>query len=73
MHPLGWIQHFHHLFITDPNDPRQNVVEVPLPLEENLPGVMEKLLDPRNAERTEQIAENSWNDLREGYLSPAAK
>lgn len=73
MHPLEWIQHFHHLFISDPNDPKQNIVEVPLPLENHLPKVMEELMDPQNAQRTEQIADNSWNDLREGYLSPAAK
>ena len=72
-HPLEWIQHYHHLMITDDNDPLQNVVEVKRPLEEHLPAVMEKLLDPAYAEWVERIAENSWKHMREGYISPAAK
>ena len=73
MHPLEWIQHYHHLFNSKHNDPDQNVVEVPLPLEKHLPGVMETLLDPRNQEMVERIADNSWNFLRQGYISPSAK
>nr|XP_031863812.1 uncharacterized protein CI109_000454 [Kwoniella shandongensis]KAA5530884.1 hypothetical protein CI109_000454 [Kwoniella shandongensis] len=71
-HPLKYIQHYHHLLNSNENDPNQNIVEVPLPLEENLPGVMEKLLDPMNREKVERIADNSWRQLREGWISPAA-
>jgi hypothetical protein len=42
--------------ISDENDPLQNVVEVKRPLEEHLPKVMEKLLDPANAEWVEGIS-----------------
>jgi hypothetical protein len=73
MHPLEWIQHYHHLFNSKHNDPDQNVVEVPLPLETNLPSVMEMLLAPENQEMAERIANNSWNFLRQGYISPSAK
>lgn len=59
--------------ISDPNDPLQNVVEVKRPLEEHLPGMMDKLLDPANAEWVERIADNNWKYMREGYISPAAK
>lgn len=70
-HPLQYIQHYHHLFNTDPLSPLQNMIEVPTPLEENLPGVMEELL--KDEERGERIASNSWREFREGYISPAAK
>jgi len=72
-HPLEWIQHYHHLMISDENDPLQNIVEVKRPLEKHLPGVMEKLLDPANAEWVERIADNNWKYMRDGYISPAAK
>jgi len=72
-HPLRYIQHYHHLLNPDPNSSHQNVVEVPFPLEEHLPGVMEELLDEANADRVERIAENSWRDMREHWISPAAK
>ncbi|KAK4690016.1 hypothetical protein P7C73_g85, partial [Tremellales sp. Uapishka_1] len=71
-HPLEYIQHYHHLLISSEKDPKQNIVEVPLPLEEHLPAAMEALLDPTNQERRERIVENSWRDMREGYISPAA-
>lgn len=73
MHPLEWIQHYHHLFNSKDGDLDQNVVEVPLPLEKNLAPAMEKLLDPANQERVERIADNSWRYLRQGYISPSAK
>ena len=72
-HDLEYIQHFHHLLIADPQNPKQNIVEVKRPLEEHLPGVMEQLTDPVNTEWMQRVADNSWNDLREGYISPAAK
>ena len=72
-HPLRYIQHYHHLLNPDPSSPNQNIVEVPLPLEEHLPGVMDGLLDPSNGEKVERIAENSWRDMRERWISPAAK
>ena len=72
-HPLEYIQHYHHLLNTNPHDSLQNMVEVPLPLEENLSSVMADLLDPINAEWVEGIAEQSWKTMREGYISPAAK
>jgi len=69
-HPLTFIQHFHHLFNTDNDSPYQNMVEVPLPLEDHLPAVMRSLIE--DDERSERIASNSWSFLREHYLSPAA-
>jgi hypothetical protein len=72
-HPLRYIQHFHHLMDSDMASPNQNIVEVPLPLTVNLPDVMAYLVDPANEERMVQIANNSWNTLRERYLTPAAK
>ncbi|WVQ79560.1 hypothetical protein IAT38_001659 [Cryptococcus sp. DSM 104549] len=71
-HPLKYIQHYHHLLNGREGDPHQNYVEVPLPLEENLPAVMEKLLLPENEEMVQRIAENSWEDMRQGWISPAA-
>nr|XP_018999118.1 uncharacterized protein I203_08319 [Kwoniella mangroviensis CBS 8507]OCF62579.1 hypothetical protein I203_08319 [Kwoniella mangroviensis CBS 8507] len=71
-HPLRYIQHYHHLFNVRDDDPDQNMVEVPLPLEENLAEVMEGLIDPRNVEKVRRIADNSWKMMREGYISPAA-
>jgi hypothetical protein len=59
--------------ISDENSPDQNVVEVKRPLEEHLPAMMERLMDPANAEWVQRIADNSWNNMREGYISPAAK
>jgi hypothetical protein len=56
-HPLEWIQHYHHLMVSDEKSPLQNVVEVKRPLEEHLPGVMKKLLDPANAEWVERITD----------------
>lgn len=66
------IQHFHHLFNTDPESPTQNMIEVARPLEKYLPALMEHLL-AEGDERAQLIAENSWRDMREGYISPAAK
>lgn len=66
------IQHFHHLFNTNPKSPAQNMIEVARPLEEHLPALMERLLKD-GGRRAEVIAENSWRDLRERYISPAAK
>ena len=71
--PLRYIQHYHHLLNSDPTSPYQNIVEVPLPLDEHLPSVMDGLLDPLNSESVERIAENSWRDMRERWISPAAK
>lgn len=71
--PLKWIQHYHHIFNSKHNDPDQNVVEVELPLEKHLSSVMDMLLDPENREMVERIADNSWNILRQGYISPSAK
>lgn len=73
MHPLEWIQHYHHLFNSEDGDPDQNVVEVPIPLEEHLAPAMERLLDTANQDQVERIAENSWRTLRQGYISPSAK
>lgn len=70
-HPMRFIQHFHHLFNTDNRSPNQNMVEVPLPLEDHLPRVMQALLE--NDDRAERIASNSWSYLRQRYLTPAAK
>jgi hypothetical protein len=70
-HPMTFIQHFHHLFNTDDRSPHQNMIEVPVPLEEHLPRVMEELIN--DDERAERIASNSWSYLREHYLTPAAK
>jgi len=72
-HPLQYIQHYHHLLNSNPNSPNQNIVEVPLTLQDHLPGVMEELRDPRNRRRVEKIAENNWRDKRERWISPAAK
>ncbi|KAH8088263.1 glycosyl transferase family 90-domain-containing protein [Filobasidium floriforme] len=69
-HPLRYIQHFHHLFNTNDRSPQQNMVEVPTPLEENLPAVMQALI--ADDERAERIASNSWSYLRQRYLTPAA-
>lgn len=66
------IQHFHHLFDTDPSSPMQNMIEVARPLDEHLPALMEHLLSEGD-ERAQLIAANQWKFLREGYLSPAAK
>lgn len=72
-HPLDYIQHYHHLLNPDPSSSHQNIVEVPLPLVDNLPGAMEELVDPKNRRKVERIAENSWKDMRERWISPAAK
>lgn len=72
-HPLEYIQHYHHLLNGIDGDPGQNIVTVPLPLQEHLPGVMENLLAEESEEKLERIRRNSWNELREGYISPAAK
>ncbi|WWC90330.1 uncharacterized protein L201_005263 [Kwoniella dendrophila CBS 6074] len=71
-HPLRYIQHYHHLFNTVEGHPDQNMVEVKLPLEENLPSAMTRLVDPDNVEKVRRIADNSWKMMREGYISPAA-
>jgi hypothetical protein len=70
-HPMRYIQHFHHLFNTNDRSPQQNMVEVPLPLEKHLAGVMQSLID--DDERAERIASNSWSYMRQRYLTPAAK
>lgn len=70
-HPLEYIQHYHHLFDTDPRSPDQNMVEVALPLGEHLGKTMDELL--ADDARAERIADNSWREFREGYISPAAK
>ncbi|KAJ9106362.1 hypothetical protein QFC21_001508 [Naganishia friedmannii] len=70
-HPMEHIQHYHHLFDTNPSSPSQNMIEVARPLEEHLPALMEHLI-AEGDERAQLVAENSWRDLREGYISPAA-
>jgi len=71
-HPLEYIQHYHHLLNGVDDDPNQNVVMVPLPLEDHLPGVMNNLLLESSLPKVKRILDNSWSLLREGYLSPAA-
>lgn len=68
MHKLEWIQHFHHLLIT--SGPKQNVVELSKEGMSSLAEDMEQIL--ADDTRSEQIALNAWNDLREKYLTPAA-
>jgi hypothetical protein len=72
-HPLKYIQHYHHLLDPNPDSPNRNIIEVQRPLEDHLPGMMDWLLDPANAEEVEKVADNAWWGLREGYISPAAK
>ncbi|KAJ3020645.1 UNVERIFIED_CONTAM: hypothetical protein HDU68_010076 [Siphonaria sp. JEL0065] len=67
---LDWDQHFHHLLNHDPTSPTQNMILVPPPIKQTLPKVMKELL--RNHEKTNLIIENSWNALRNRYLTPAA-
>lgn len=72
-HPLEYIQHYHHLLNGRDGDPNQNYVEVPLPLEKNLPKVMKDLLKEKNEEKVQRIADNNWKSMRQGWISPAAK
>jgi hypothetical protein len=72
-HPLEYIQHYHHLMNGIDGHPDQNIVEVPLPFTANLVPAMEKLLSKESGEQIQRILRNSWDILREGYISPAAK
>jgi hypothetical protein len=72
-HPLEYIQHFHQLLNGVDGDPNQNMVVVPLPLEKHLPDVMKDLLADSSLAKVQRILDNSWNIMREGYISPAAK
>lgn len=72
-HPLRFIQHYHHLLNSVDGDPGQNIVEVEMPFEKHLPGVMEDLLSEESAPKVQRILNNGWKMLREGYISPAAK
>ncbi|ODN77289.1 hypothetical protein L198_08024 [Cryptococcus wingfieldii CBS 7118] len=71
-HKLQYIQHYHHLLNAQDNHPEQNYIEVPLPFEKNLGGVMEGLMGEGVREKVERIAENGWKGMRQGYISPAA-
>lgn len=74
-HPLDYIQHFHHLLNGIDGHPDQNLVTVAVPLEKHLPGVMDNLLSDskESRDKVQRILRNSWNVLRQGYISPAAK
>jgi hypothetical protein len=72
-HKLDYIQHYHHLFDTRADSTSRNMVEVPLPFEDNLAGIMAELTSPDASTELQRIANNSWNDLRQKYISPAAK
>ena len=72
-HPLEYIQHYHHLLNGIDGDANQNIVTVDMPFEENLARVMEDLLSPQSEDKIQRILDNTWNVLREGYISPAAK
>lgn len=66
---MQYIQHFHHLFNSDPTSPDQNIVISPGRNFERLPEVMQELLD--DDARAERIANNSFNFFRH-WLSPSA-
>lgn len=66
---MQYIQHFHHLFNSDPTSADQNIVISPGKGFERLPEVMDALL--RDDARAEMIANNSFNFYRH-WLSPAS-
>jgi hypothetical protein len=72
-HPLQYIQHYHHLLNGIDGHPDQNIVEVPSPFVDHLSATMDDLLDEKCEDKVQRILRNSWNVLREGYISPAAK
>ncbi|TPX30013.1 hypothetical protein SmJEL517_g06296 [Synchytrium microbalum] len=72
MHPLNYIQHFHHLLNGNDSSPDQNVVQVSLPFGKHLDEAMNSLLSKRETDWEEKVLSNSWDNLREKYLTPAA-
>ncbi|KAK4705063.1 hypothetical protein P7C70_g1142, partial [Phenoliferia sp. Uapishka_3] len=68
-HKMQYLQHFHHLFNSDPTSPQQNLVISPGRNFDRLPEVMEAL--QRDDKRAEMIATNSFNFYRH-WLSPAS-
>ncbi|BGP12491.1 hypothetical protein JCM10213_005473 [Rhodosporidiobolus nylandii] len=68
-HKMQFVQHFHHLFNSDPTSPEQNLVVSPGRNFEELPAVMADLLaDDAKAQR---IADNSYRFWQK-WLSPSS-
>jgi hypothetical protein len=67
-HKLKWIQHHHHLMVSE--GPEQNFVEVGADFG-GLEEAMEMLVE--NDEMAEKIAKNNVRTFREHYLTPAAE
>ena len=57
-HKMRYVQHFHHLFNSDPSSPAQNLVTVPGHHFDELPSVMDELL--ADDARAKQIADTSY-------------
>jgi hypothetical protein len=68
-HKMQYLQHFHHLFNSNPNSTEQNIVIVPGRNFDLLPETMADLLN--DDERAERIANNSFAFYRH-WLSPAS-
>lgn len=66
---MQYLQHFHHLFNSDPTSPDQNIVITPGNNFDELPETMAALL--ADDARAEQIADNSFKFYRH-WLSPAS-
>ncbi|GAA5992422.1 hypothetical protein JCM11641_002902 [Rhodosporidiobolus odoratus] len=68
-HKMQFVQHFHHLFNTDPNSPSQNLVLSPGRNFEELPSVMADLLS--DDVKAQRIANNSY-EFWSKWLSPSS-
>ncbi|KJX94909.1 hypothetical protein TI39_contig4150g00008 [Zymoseptoria brevis] len=69
-HKLDWIENYHHLM--QPTGELQNFVQVKRDYSD-LPKKITRLLDPKEVQRTELIADNARKIFRERYLTPAAE
>ncbi|GAA5925329.1 hypothetical protein JCM3775_006424 [Rhodotorula graminis] len=61
-HKMRYVQHFHHLFNSDPSSPSQNLVTVPGHHFDELPAVMDALL--ADDARAKRIADTSYTFWR---------
>lgn len=68
-HKMKYLQHFHHLFNSDPSSPDQNIVISPGRNFDELPATMDALI--KDDKRAEQIADNSYKFFRH-WLSPSS-
>jgi hypothetical protein len=69
IHPLRWVQHFHHLINTNPDSPEQNAILVPGEEWDGVEEIMQGLMN--DEAKAEKIATNSYHFWRY-WNSPAA-